>query len=66
MSLLLQDMQEPCLSNVKKVHFETLLLLGRECYSNGKYKLHSAPEAILREPQTILTFLKVLFGVQLQ
>ena len=65
MSLLLQDMQEPCLRNVKKDHFETLLLQSQECISIGRYKPNSAPEAILHEPQTILTFLTMLFGVQL-
>lgn len=58
MSLLLQDMQEPCLSNVKKVHFETLLLLSQECFSIGRYKPNSAPEAILREPKNKSNILK--------
>ena len=58
MSLLLQDMQEPCLSNVKKVHFETLLLQSQECISIGMYKPNSAPEAILREPKNKSNILK--------
>ena len=70
MSLLLQDMQEPCLSDVKKGSLRntsaTKSRIQAECFSIGRYKPHSTPEAILRKPQTNLTYLKVLFGVQLQ